>query len=73
MTVHLSDNLAEAIRRLAQEQGKAMDCVFEEAVQEYLTSASITDVSADDLAATQACLLPELRSMTRDDEKDAME
>ena len=60
MTVHLSDNLADALKRLAQEQGKGMDRVVEEAVKDYLTAAAITDISTDDLAATQASLLPEL-------------
>ena len=40
--------------------GKDVDALVEEAVRQYLDAAAITDVSSDDVAATQASLLSEM-------------
>lgn len=63
MTVHLSDNLLESLRKLADAQGREMDVIVDEAVREYLVASSITDVTPEEIAATQLELIPELERM----------
>lgn len=63
MTVHLSDNLLESLRKLADAQGREMDVIVDEAVREYLVASSITDVTPEEIAATQLELIPELEGM----------
>jgi len=70
MTVHLSENLAEALRRLAATQGRELDDLVDEAVHGYLVAASITDVTAEDLAATQVKLASELPGLEPCEAKD---
>jgi len=60
MTIDLSTPLAEELRRLAGVSGKDVETLVGEAVRQYLDAASITDVSSDDVAATQASLVSEL-------------
>jgi len=60
MTVDLSMPLEEELRRLAGASGKDVDVLVEEAVRQYLDGAAITDVSPDDVAATQTSLIGEL-------------
>lgn len=63
MTVHLSDNLLESLRKLADAQGREMDVIVDEAVREYLVASSITDVTPEEIAATQLGLIPELEGI----------
>ena len=60
MTIDLSTPLEEELRRVAGLWGKDVEVLVEEAVRQYLDAAAITDVSSDDVAATQASLLGEL-------------
>ena len=60
MTIDLSTPLAEELRHLAGVSGKDVEALVEEAVRQYVDAASITDVSSDDVAATQASLVGEL-------------
>ncbi len=60
MTVNLSDNLIESLRKLADAQGRDMNVIVDEAVREYLVASSITDVTPEQVAATQLGLIPEL-------------
>ena len=60
MTIDLSTPLEEELRRVAALWGKDVEVLVEEAVRQYLDAAAITDVSSDDVAATQASLLSEL-------------
>ena len=58
--IDLSTPLEAELRRVAGLWGKDVEVVVEEAVRQYLDAAAITDVSSDDVAATQASLLGEL-------------
>ena len=60
MTVDLSTPLEEELRRLAGVSGKDVEALVKEAVRQYLDAAAITDVSSEDVAATQASLVSEL-------------
>lgn len=60
MTVEVSENLVEALRRLAIEQGRDIDALLEEAVRDYLDAAAITDVEPREVGETQLNLAPEL-------------
>ncbi len=60
MTIDLSTSLEEELRRLAGVSGKDVDALVGEAVRQYLDATAITDVSSDDVAATQASLIGEL-------------
>ncbi len=61
MTIDLPTKLADALKRLADVQGRDVDEVVEEAVREYLESVAITDIEPSDVAATQLRLASELR------------
>ena len=60
MSIELSGNVEEQLRGLALKQGRDVRTLVEEAVQQYLEAAAITDLEADEVAATQAALLGEL-------------
>lgn len=60
MTIDFSTPLEEELRHLAGVSGKDVEVLVVEAVRQYLDGAAITDVSADDVAATQASLITEL-------------
>jgi hypothetical protein len=60
MVIDLSTHLEDELRRLAGLWGKDVEALVEEAVRQYLDAAAITDVSSDDVAATQASLMSEL-------------
>ena len=60
MTIDLSTPLEEELRRVAGLWGKDVEVLVEEAVRQYLDAAAITDVSSDDVAATQTSLIGEL-------------
>ena len=48
------------LRALASRQGRDIKALLEEAVQQYLDAAAITDVESDLIAETQAALVAEL-------------
>jgi predicted transcriptional regulator len=60
MSIELSGNIEEQLRGLAMKQGRDVRTLVEEAVRQYLESAAITDLEANDVAETQAKLLGEL-------------
>lgn len=60
MSIHLSRDIEEQLRRLANVRGANGDRLADEAVQRYLVSCAITDVSAEDMARSQAELTQEL-------------
>jgi len=61
MTIELPTSVEEELRDLAVKQGRGIDTVLEQAVREYLISASITDLDSADIAAAQAAMLGGLR------------
>ena len=63
--IDLSTPLEEELRRLAGLSGKDVEALVEEAVRQYLDAAAITDVSSDEVAATQTSLLSELGRIPR--------
>lgn len=60
MTIHVSDAIHRQIRQLAEQQGRDVDAVIEEAIRRYLDDVAVTDLSPADVAATQEELLGEL-------------
>jgi predicted transcriptional regulator len=60
MTVELPKQVEEDLRILARQQGRSIDILVEEAVEQYLEAAAITDTTPSDVAATQETLLGEL-------------
>lgn len=63
MTIDVSEQLEERLRRLAEQQGKALKTIIEEAIRQYLDAAAITDLQPADIAATQEKLARELTSL----------
>lgn len=63
MTVHISNELEEALRQIAAAQGRQADAVVADAVRDYLVAASITDVTPAELAETQMKLLTQFPSL----------
>lgn len=62
MTVHLSGELETALRQLAGLRGEKSDSLVDEAIQQYIDAAGITDVTSADVGVTQEALLGELRN-----------
>jgi predicted transcriptional regulator len=60
VTVHLPSKVEEELRSLAVAQGRPLDVLVEEAIEQYIQAASITDTTPSDVAATQEALLGEL-------------
>lgn len=60
MSIQLSDTVAAELRELAKRQGRDVRVLAEEAVRLYLSAVAITDVDSNDVAETQAAVLPEL-------------
>lgn len=60
MMFQINHDDEQALRRIAEDRGCAMDVVLHEAIREYVVSASITDLSAEDMIQTQAKMLAEL-------------
>lgn len=60
MVVRLPKTLEEWLKRYAEHSGRDVPSVLEDAVRKYLEAAAATDVSAEDIAETQARLAPEL-------------
>ena len=63
MTVELSGRVEEQLRDLARRQGRDISVLIEEAVQEYLEAAAITDLNPAKVAESQVALLGELRGV----------
>lgn len=63
MTIDLSEQLAARLRHLADQQGRDLPTLVEEAVRRYLEDAAITDVQPADVAATQEKLAGELTDL----------
>lgn len=63
MTIELASTVEEQLRALAVRQGRAIAALVEEALLEYLVAASITDLSAAEIAETQIALAGELRGL----------
>ena len=59
MTVELPAKVEEDLRVLARQQGRSIDALLEEAIEQYLQAAAITDTTPDEVAATQEALLRE--------------
>jgi len=64
MRVELPAQVEEELHDLAVQQGRGVEQVVEEAVRQYLEAAAITDLSADDVAATQVALVGEMREIS---------
>lgn len=64
MTIDLSEQLAARLRTLADQQGRDLETLVEEAIRRYLDAAAITDVEPSDVAATQEILAGELTDLT---------
>jgi predicted transcriptional regulator len=60
MTIQLPKNVEEELRSLATRQGRSIAVLLEEAVEQYLEAAAITDTTPSEVAATQEALLGEL-------------
>jgi predicted transcriptional regulator len=63
VTVELPKKVEDNLRVLARRQGRSIDVLLEEAVEQYLEAAAITDTTPDEIAATQEALLGELPAM----------
>ena len=63
MTIELIGNVEEQLRDLAVRQGRDIGALVEEAVREYIVTASITDLDGSEVAHTQTALLDELRGI----------
>jgi predicted transcriptional regulator len=64
MTVELPKKVEAELRSLAERQGRSVGAVLEDAVEQYLIMAAITDTTAGEVAATQEALLGELPGVT---------
>ena len=60
MSIDLPNSVEAQLRTLAQQQGRDVRAVVEEAIRLYLEAAAITDVDSNDVAETQTALLAEL-------------
>jgi predicted DNA-binding protein len=60
MSIELPSSVEEQLRNLAAKQGRDVRTLVEEAVQQYLESAAITDLAPTQVAEAQAALLGEL-------------
>ena len=60
MTIDLSGQLEDRLRRLAEAQGRTLEKVIEEAIRQYLDADAITDLQPGHIAATQEKLAEEL-------------
>jgi predicted transcriptional regulator len=63
MNIDLSDGVESQLRILAERQGRDVRALAEEAIQQYLISAAITDLDSTDVAETQARLVGELLNL----------
>lgn len=63
MTIELTGRVEEQLRDLAGKQGRDINKLVEEAVQDYLDATAITDLDSSEVAETQVALLSELREI----------
>jgi predicted transcriptional regulator len=63
MTIELPMSIEKDLRNLALVQSRDIRDLVEEAVRQYLESAAITDLDAEEVAETQVALLGELRDI----------
>lgn len=63
MNIDLPDGVESQLRLLAERQGRDVRALAEEAIQQYLISAAITDLDITDVAETQAMLVSELLNL----------
>jgi hypothetical protein len=63
MTIELTGRVEEQLRDLAGKQGRDIGVLVEEAVQDYLDAAAITDLDSSAVAETQMALLGELHEV----------
>ncbi|NOT55143.1 MAG: hypothetical protein HOP18_11095 [Deltaproteobacteria bacterium] len=63
MNIDLPDGVESQLRILAERQGRDVRALAEEAIQQYLISAAITDLDVADVAETQARLVGELLNL----------
>jgi len=64
VSIELPGSVEEQLRSLAAKQGRDVRTLVEEAVRQYLESASITDLDALQIAEAQAALLGELPALS---------
>ncbi|NLX14663.1 MAG: hypothetical protein GXY44_13560 [Phycisphaerales bacterium] len=60
MVIQISPCLENELRRVASQRAQALDDIVAEAVRQYLDAAAITEVTPEDITATQEALLGEL-------------
>ena len=60
MTIDLGLAYENQLRSLAAKQGREIGALIVEAVREYLEAATITDVSAEEVAQSQLAMFGEL-------------
>lgn len=60
MSIDLPNSVEAQLRTLAQQQGRDVRVIVEEAIRLYLEAVAITDVDSKDIADTQTALLAEL-------------
>ncbi len=69
MVIQISPCLENELRRVASQRDRALDDIVEEAVRQYLDAAAITDLTPEDITATQEALLGELDEPPEWDQK----
>ena len=60
VNIQLPGSVEQQLRTLAENQGRDLGVLVEEAVRQYLEAAAITDLDANAVADAQATLLGEL-------------
>ena len=63
MTIDLTGRVEEQLRDLALRQGRDISVLVEEALQEYLAAAAITDLDPAAVAESQVAMLGEFRGV----------
>ena len=71
MTIDLPSIIEERLRDLAKRQNREIGELVEDAVRQYLEAAAITDVDPNQVADTQAKLLPERPPISKWEADDA--
>jgi predicted DNA-binding protein len=64
MTIELPGTLEERLQDLAARQGREIGVLVEEAIEEYLEAAAITDLDATEISEAQMALMGELGGIT---------
>ena len=71
MAIDLPSVVEEQLRDLAKRQNRDIAELIEDAIQQYLEAAAITDVDPNQVAETQAKLLSELPPISKWEVDDA--